>query len=596
MKNYIFYICILFFLVTVFCIPSVSSSKSGVEQAGTVLHSASELDYPPFAIVLPDGTADGFSVDLLREVAIASGMEIQFEVGPWNVIKQKLADGELDVLPLVSYSKERDKIFDFTAPYLRMHGTIFIRKNEKHITGIDDLKDKSVLVMRGDTAHEYALRENITENLILTDSFEEAMRKLSSGQYDAVIIQQVVGHQIIKKLGIENVTDVEHFGAGSIQQAGGPLSGFEQKFCIAVKEGNRELLAALNEGLAIVIANGTYDELYNKWFEPIMPHPPIPIVLIVKYSLLIVGPLVFILAIFGVWYLKREVTRKTVTLSNEIEQRKKIEKELLETQSHLEEKVKNRTEELEKMNEMQKSQMKMLAENNRELKDFVHVASHDLQEPLRKIQTFADRIVMIGNNNVDEHILDYIIRMQAAAGRMHSLVLSLLNYSRITSNTVEFSWINLSEIVEEAVSDLDILLTETKGIVEYIGLPEIHADRVQMRQLFENLIANSLKFHDSKRPEVKISCINDETVDFCEIMVEDNGIGFENKYRDQIFKPFRRLHHKDSSYRGTGIGLSICRRIVERHGGIITADGNPGKGAVFNIRLPKIRVREGEKN
>ncbi|MHC4215553.1 MAG: transporter substrate-binding domain-containing protein, partial [Planctomycetota bacterium] len=283
----------------------------------------------PFALVRRDGSADGFSVDLLKAVTQAVGLEINFIVGPWHKIKQKLVDGHLDVLPLVSYSHEREKAYDFTVPYLRMHGTIFVRKGEKTIRGRADLKDKEVIVMRGDTAHEYALHENLSDKLILTDTFEEAMRLLSTGKHDAVIIQQLVGLQLIKKLGISNVVSVSTFQETSLKPVDKPLSGFEQKFCIAVQDGDKKLLALLNEGLAIAIANGTYDELYKKWFSPILPQPPVPLTLILKHILLILVPILFLLGIVGLWYLKREVRKKTLNLKQEIKERKATEEALL---------------------------------------------------------------------------------------------------------------------------------------------------------------------------------------------------------------------------------------------------------------------------
>jgi len=559
---------------------------------GFTLKSASEMDYPPFAIVLPDGSPDGFSVDLLKAVTQATDLQVHFETGPWHEIKEKLAEGKLDILPLVSYSKERDKIFDFSAPYLRMHGTIFVRKNENSINGEDDLKDKYVLVMRSDTAHEYAVKEKLTKNLVLTDSFEEAMKRLSEGEKDAVVIQQVVGHQIIMKLGITNLIDVETFKTKSVKPARGPLSGFEQKFCFAVQEGNKELQAILNEGLAIVISNGTFDELYNKWFGPILPKAPVPLRTIIYSTLMIVGPILFLLAIAGVWYLKLDVKRKTITLSSEIEQRKHVEDKLMQAQDLLEQKVKKRTEELEKMYETQQTQVKLLAESNRELEDFVHVASHDLQEPLRKIQTFSDRIITLEKDNLDDRTFDYLTRMQLAVGRIRALVQSLLNYSLMTSNSPEFTWFNLRDPLEEAVSDLDIILKEKDGKVTCTPLPDINADQIQIRQLFQNLIANSLKYHGQEKPEITVTFIQPGSDKYYEILVEDNGIGFDNAYLEQIFKPFRRLHHKNSHYEGIGIGLSICRKIVESHGGTITAYSDPGKGATFSVKLPKTQIRE----
>jgi len=307
--------------------PPAVSAEHRLRANRRILKSASELDYPPFALVRADGSADGFSVDLLKAVAHATGLEVSIHVGPWHEIKQKLIDRQLDVLPLVSYSREREELFDFSAPYLRMHGTIFVREGEKSIRSKQDLKDKEVLVMRGDTAHEYAVKENLSDKLILTDSFEQAMKLLSEGQHDAVVIQQLVGLQLIKKLGISNVVNVSSIQETSLKPVGKPLSGFEQKFCIAVQDGDGELLALLNEGLAIVIANGTYNELYSKWFGPILPRPSVPLTLILKYLLFTLGPILFLLAMVGLWYLKREVARKTQSLRAEIRERRQAEEE-----------------------------------------------------------------------------------------------------------------------------------------------------------------------------------------------------------------------------------------------------------------------------
>jgi len=157
------------------------------------LESASELDYPPFAVVLPDGSADGVSVELLKAVVQAMGLKIEFRVGPWHQIKQKLIQGELDVLPLVSYYGEQDREMDFSASYLRLHGTVFVRKGETSIQSEADLKGREVLVMKGDNAHEYAVQNRLTDALILTENYEEALTLLSSGRHDAVLMLQLVG-------------------------------------------------------------------------------------------------------------------------------------------------------------------------------------------------------------------------------------------------------------------------------------------------------------------------------------------------------------------------------------------------------------------
>ncbi len=324
-------VCFLFLIILV---PQICFSQD-IPGKARVLKSSSELDYPPFAIVTPDGKADGFSVELLRAVAEAVHFDVEFPIGPWHEIKKKLEAGEIDVLPLVSYSSEREKYFDFTVPYLRMHGTIFIRDTEKTIKSEEDLKGKEVLIMRDDTAHEYLLSRNLGCKIILTKDFEEAMKKLSEGKHDAVVIQQLVGLQIIKRLNLNNLIVANSVEESSIKPIGKPLCGFEQKFCIAVKEGNKELLALINEGLALVIANGKYNRLYDKWFGPIFYKKS---VLPISFKSLFIGIVTFFLLslAIGVWYLRREVERKTKHLKEEILERKIIEQEYVKSQEFLE--------------------------------------------------------------------------------------------------------------------------------------------------------------------------------------------------------------------------------------------------------------------
>jgi light-regulated signal transduction histidine kinase (bacteriophytochrome) len=232
----------------------------------------------------------------------------------------------------------------------------------------------------------------------------------------------------------------------------------------------------------------------------------------------------------------------------------------------------------------QKAYASELERSNKELQDFAFITSHDLQEPLRKIQAFASRIRSQYERVLDEKGRDYLWRMERAAHRMQDLIHDLLKYSRITTRPEPFQTFDLTEPVKEAVMDLRVLIEETGGRVEVANLPIVEADPIQMRQLFQNLIANALKFHGEKTPMVKVyspGC----SQGFCEIFVEDNGIGFDEKYIGKIFTPFQRLNKKDQ-YEGSGMGLAICQKIVERHRGAITARSSPGEGSTFVVRLP----------
>ncbi len=262
-----------------------------------------------------------------------------------------------------------------------------------------------------------------------------------------------------------------------------------------------------------------------------------------------------------------------------------------------EEKLQRYTEELER--------------SNRELQDFAYISSHDLQEPLRKVIAFGDRLKMKYSETLGEDGLDYLERMNNATGRMQTLINDLLTYSRVTTKAKPFNPVNLKDVISQIVVDLENRITQTGGRVDIGDLPVIDADKTQMFQLFQNLISNALKFH--KTGEAPVVTVKSRLIPspqpspqrgegegkgrFYEITVEDNGIGFDEKHLERIFKPFERLHGR-KEYEGTGMGLPICRKIVSRHGGRITAKSSPDKGSAFIVTLPErqkeLRVKNEE--
>ncbi len=261
-----------------------------------------------------------------------------------------------------------------------------------------------------------------------------------------------------------------------------------------------------------------------------------------------------------------------------ITERKRMEEELRRARDELEIRVEERTAELE-------DSMRKLEESNQALQDFASIASHDMQEPLRKVQAFGNMLKNQCCASLDTEGKDYLDRMLSATGRMHSLLTSLLEYSRVSTRANPFEEVELKELIGEVLSDLEVRIHQNGGSVKVGELPAIEADPTQMRQLFQNLIGNALKFHkEGEKPVVKVHARNEN--DHHIIEVEDNGIGFEEKYLDKIFAPFQRLHGRSGSYQGTGMGLAICKKIVERHGGAITARSAPGQGSTFVIMLP----------
>jgi signal transduction histidine kinase len=270
----------------------------------------------------------------------------------------------------------------------------------------------------------------------------------------------------------------------------------------------------------------------------------------------------------------------------------------IRSQTALRESLKQQNEKLSEQVQIRTNELTIYSEelsrSNRELEDFAFVASHDLQEPLRKIRAFGDRLMSTYGQELDGKGADYISRMKLAAERMSNLINDLLEFSRVTTRGDDFSDVDLSLLIEEVVGDLEIAIEECDGKINVDDLPFIKGDKGQMYQLFLNLLSNAIKF---RKPDVSpvISIqyekhqTNDEltnlTVDWHIITISDNGIGFEQEFADKIFVPFQRLHGR-TEYKGTGIGLAVCRRIIERHGGTISAESDLTKGAVFTLRIP----------
>jgi len=258
---------------------------------------------------------------------------------------------------------------------------------------------------------------------------------------------------------------------------------------------------------------------------------------------------------------------------------------------------------LKKSEEELKQSVEELAKSNAELEQYAYVASHDLQEPLRKIQTFGNLLWERNHDNLDEKGKQQLQKILSSSARMSTLIKDILGYSSLRDQP-EFERTSLNEELQLVLQDLDLLITQRRAIIKTAGLPTIDAIPLQMRQLFFNLLNNALKFVPAERkPLIEIKCrsipaeeikaredlVNDTK--YYEIEVADNGIGFNNSHAEQIFGLFKRLHPKDS-YGGSGIGLALCYKVVQNHNGVIFAEGEEDKGARFHVILPAQQLRQ----
>lgn len=307
------HLVILVILFSFACYTHAQTNQGNDTLSGKIIRItiASEPDYPPFCLVDKNGKADGFSIELFKAIAKEEHIVTTIKFGTWVKIKQDLAEGKINALPLVGRTPEREALYDFTFPYLTLHGGVFVREGTKGINSIADLKDKTVIVMKGDNAEEFVRRNNIAKTIITTHTFAAAFRLLAAGNYDAVITQRVLGIRLLKDLNIDGIIPLNI-----------PMDNFRQDFCIAVKKGDTALLAKLNEGLSVVIANGTYDKIHLKWFGPEIKERYTYNNLI-KLLIYILIPIIALLLLIAVYTLRSLVKSRTKRLNEEILEHKK---------------------------------------------------------------------------------------------------------------------------------------------------------------------------------------------------------------------------------------------------------------------------------
>lgn len=292
-----------------------------------------------------------------------------------------------------------------------------------------------------------------------------------------------------------------------------------------------------------------------------------------------------------------------ICLGKDITERKKAQDVLRQAHEGLEIQVKNRTADLSQVNKALQDEIKerMLVEeelrryatelerSNQTLQQFAYVASHDLQEPLRTVTSYVQLTERNYKGRLDSDAEDFIELIVEGAKRMKELVAGLLAYSRVGSHGETFKITDSEAILNQALGNLAVAVKESNAVVNREPVPEIMADGTQLTQVFQNLIGNAIKFSGSHQPEIRIRAKagKGEWI----FLVQDNGVGFEQQYHDRIFKIFQHLHKREE-YPGTGIGLAICKRIVERHGGRIWANSEPAKGSTFYFSIPKSREQK----
>jgi ABC-type amino acid transport substrate-binding protein len=493
----------------------------------------SEQDYPPFALGLTNDAADGFTVELWCAVAAESHLNSTIQVQPFHEILQKFKAGKIDVLINLAQSDERRQFADFTVPHVIVNGAVFVRTGENRIHSETDLSDKSIIVLNADLAHDYAVSKGWGKQLVMVDNAKTGFQLLASGQHDALLISKLTGKQTLETLKLSNIDTL-------------PINvGFAQKFSFAVRKGNAELLAKINEGLALTKASGVYDRLYEKWFGVYEEKALLPFLL--KYLTPVIS---FFLLIMALIFYHRSIERKQA------------------------------------MQVLKENQL-ALAAAHADLLQFTHIAAHHLQEPTRRVVTFVQRLhaQLLDNPALKEDTLCSLDFIEQSALRQRALVRDIQRYLSAIKPLATVEHVSVRNVLAKVLKHHAPLIHKSHAQIDYSNLLPVYIDPPRLYDIFNILLDNALHYrHPERTLHIHISAECKMGRIYYRII--DNGIGIPDDCRERVFLVFERLQ-VNSNPESTGIGLAIVQRIVNSCGGTVQLSATPDGGTTVLFDLPE---------
>ncbi|MFO8063874.1 MAG: transporter substrate-binding domain-containing protein, partial [Spirochaetia bacterium] len=527
-------------------VPLTSANKNLGAHTRATITARGDWEYPPFEFLDESGQPAGFNVDILTRVADIMNLDVRINLGPWDEVRQQLEDGEIDVLAGMYKTDSRDRKVDFSIPHFITSYGVFIPA-DSDIRSIEDIRDRRILVQTGDLAHDYLVENEIGAELVTMQEWDSVLSALVEGRADCAVMGMVQGVNLLSQREYRDIRVLSQ-----------PL--LQRPYCIAVQEGDAELLATLNDGLNLLKTSGEYDEIHEEWFgvyDELRTFER-PILRVLAAGILALG-LVLVLILFWSHSLRKQVHKQTANLT---------------------------------------ATMQELEAANSTKDRFLASVSHELRTPLHGIIGMTE---LMEKTELDARQSELLEMMNTAASQLYRVISDLIDTSKMNTRQLSlkestFSLSDLSSWLEPVLRGK----AEEKGLALTIAASgdtkaTFRSDKERIAQIVINLADNAIKNTDSGAVDVRLHLHAGEapeTTDIAEagvldIVVHDSGSGIPYEEQDEIFAPFKQVSAASGELSpGLGLGLSIVKSITDLLAGSIEVSSTPGEGSNFSVRLP----------
>lgn len=550
--------------------PCVAAGEPAFQNGPVIVGGNS--NYPPYEFIDKDGQPAGFNIDLARAVAKVMGMDVQIRLGTYEERIKALDAGTIDAMGGFSYSEERARLFDFSPPHSIINLAIFGRKDSPPLKSVEGLRGKKILVMAGGRMQELLKEKGFADHLVFTDTYADGLRLLASGRYDYMFMGTLPGIYLIKEYDLSNVVvikEVDH-----------------QRYCFAVRKGNRALLARFSEGLAIVKKTGQYDQIYEKWLGVLEPRG-VPWTRVIKIGSLATALFLGILLVALLWSrtLKKQVEQRTASLAREVRERQHAEEGLRRNHEQLLQAskmaaigtlVSGVAHEINNPNGLILLNTSMLVEMYNDIRDIA-------EERYRNEGDF--RLGKWRYSEVRENIEPMLTETVEASNRIGRIVEDLKNFSRLGSGDLAEN-VDLNAVAEAAIRLMKNKIRKSTDAFEVCyaeNLPRIRGNAQRIEQVIVNLLLNACQALTDRSRGITLTTRANGTGQTVEVQIADEGIGIAPDQLQCVTDPFFTTKREQG---GTGLGLSVSAAIVKEHGGRLAFRSAPGRGTTATLSLP----------